>query len=80
MTVNQFYTFVDDLVQTNLEMVDVVNGRSCKIPLESTVTLQTIQFEVSTVQTWNPWFPWGPYGLWGYNATTNLQGIWVGAP
>ena len=47
MTVNQFYTFVDDLVQTNLEMVDVLNGRSCKIPLESNVTLQTIQFEVS---------------------------------
>ena len=46
MTVNQFYTFVDDLVQTNLEMVDVLNGRSCKIPLESSVSLDTIKFEV----------------------------------
>ena len=47
MTVNQFYTFVDDLVQTNLEMVDVLNGRSCKIPLESNVNLETLRFEVN---------------------------------
>ena len=49
MTVNQFYTFVDDLVQTNLEMVDVLSGRSCKIPLESNITLDTLRFEVNTL-------------------------------